>query len=349
MPPSVGTGTIHPMSFAWEQWPTERLLDIKLCDLGVRLEGTWLEPMTERVCQELEDRDLRLVPHFWLADEWFSPDGVPGVALPFYLSHRRLMRLERELMFEVEGGEKRECLRLLRHEVGHAIDHAFGLHRRRRYQRVFGRASTPYPEFYRPNPASRRFVQHLDGWYAQSHPSEDFAETFAVWLDPRSKWRARYEGWPALKKLELVEELMEEVSGVKPKNRDRSRPYSLSKLRHSLRTHYERKRAHYQAGYSEAFDRDLLRLFSDEAEHQRNPKAATFIRKHRREVRELVAKWTGEYEFTLDQVLKQMTGRCRELDLRIRGEEPRAVVDFAIMVAVHTVHSLHRGTEWHPM
>ena len=25
---------------------------------------------------------------------------------------------------------------------------------------------------------------HLDPWYAQSHPDEDFAETFAVWLTP---------------------------------------------------------------------------------------------------------------------------------------------------------------------
>ncbi|MEM1031958.1 MAG: putative zinc-binding metallopeptidase [Myxococcota bacterium] len=337
------------MGYAWEGCSSEELMDVRLCDLGLKLEGTWLEEITARVCGELHERGLRLTPHFWLADEWFSPDGVPGVALPFYLAHRRLIRLEREQMFEVEGGTRAECVRIVRHEVGHAVDHAFGVYRRRRYQSLFGKASTTYPDFYRPNPASRRYVQHLDGWYAQSHPSEDFAETFAVWLNPRSKWRRQYRGWPALKKLEYVDELMAELAGQKPRVRDRSRPYSLSKLRHTLRTHYDRKRDHYRAGYSEAYDRDLLKIFSDDEIDRHRPTAASFLRRRRSDIRELVAKWTGEYEFTLDQVLKQMLGRCRELKLRTREHNEDPIVDFAIMLAVHTVHSLHRGTEWHPL
>lgn len=336
------------MRFAWESWPTPRLLDLKLRDLGVGIEGTWLEELTDRVCSELADRDLQLVPHFWLADEWFSPDGVPGIALPFYLAHKRLMKLEREMMFSVEGGTRHSCMKLLRHELGHAVDHAYGLSRRRRFQELFGKPSTPYPEFYRPRPASKRFVQHLDGWYAQSHPSEDFAETFAVWLRS-SSWRRKYAGWPALHKLEYVEELMEEIAGTKPKNRDRSRPYSLPKLRHTLRTHYDRKRAHYQVGYSEAWDRDLLRLFSADPEHRHRPLASAFLRRHRRLIRERVAKWTGEYEFTLEQILNEMIGRASELRLRLRTDPDEAAVDFAVMLAVNTVHYLHRGTEWHPM
>ena len=132
---------VRSMRFAWEALTNDELLDVKLCDLGIKLEGTWLEEMVAKVCGELEERDLRLVPHFWLADEWFSPDGVPGVALPFYLAHKRLMRLEREQMFEVEGGTRKDCVRIIRHEVGHAVDHAFGLHRKRRYQQLFGKAS----------------------------------------------------------------------------------------------------------------------------------------------------------------------------------------------------------------
>lgn len=336
------------MRLVWESWPTKRLLDLRLCDLGVSLEGTWLEELTARVDQELADRDLRLVPHYWLADEWFSPDGVPGVALPFYLAHKRLMKLEREMMFSVEGGTRSSCMMLLRHEVGHAIDHAFKLSRRKRFQELFGKVSTPYPDFYRPRPSSKRFVQHLDGWYAQSHPSEDFAETFAVWLKS-SAWRRKYAGWPALQKLEYVDELMGEIAGTAPKVRDRSRPYSLPKLRHRLRTHYARKRAHYQVGYSEAWDRDLLRLFSADPEHQHRPLASSFLRKRRQIIRERVSKWTGEYEFTLDQILKEMIGRARELRLRLRTDDEQAAIDFAIMLAVNTVHYLHRGTEWHPM
>ena len=52
---------------------------------------------------------------------------------------------------------------------------------------------------------------NLANWYAQSHPIEDFAETFAVWLRPGSRWRSRYADWPALRKLEYVDALMQEV------------------------------------------------------------------------------------------------------------------------------------------
>jgi hypothetical protein len=257
------------------------------------------------------------------------------------------MRLERKMMFEVEGGTRGGCLKLLRHELGHAIDNAYSLYRRRSYQSVFGRARARYPTHYRPNPASKRFVQHLDGWYAQSHPAEDFAETFAVWLKPGSDWRNRYARWPAIKKLEYVDELMDKLAGERPRVKTRQRPYSLRTLRYSLREFYDHKRAYYEAGYSEAHDRDLFRLFSNEPRYLRRPTAAYFLRRHRRELRERVAHWTGEYEFALDQILKEMIGRCRELKLRLTTSETRAKSEFAILLAVHTVNYLHRGNEWH--
>ena len=122
------------------------------------------------------------------------------------MAHPRLMRLERNQMLEVEGGTKTWCMRILRHEAGHAIDTAYRLHRRKSYKSTFGNYSDPYPEYYRPKPRSKKFVMHLEPWYAQSHPAEDFAETFAVWLMPRSRWRKKYEGWTALKKVELVDD-----------------------------------------------------------------------------------------------------------------------------------------------
>src|SRR5256885_16453644 len=79
--------------------------------------------------------------------------------------------------------------RILRHEAGHALDNAYRLRRRKRWRAVFGPASLPYPARYRARPGSRRYVHHLGEWYAQAHPSEDFAETFAVWLTPKSGWR----------------------------------------------------------------------------------------------------------------------------------------------------------------
>lgn len=335
------------MRFPWERLATEDLLDVRISELGLRIEGTWLDELVDRVNEELDARDLVFRPHFWLADEWFSPDGVPGVAIPFYLAHSRLMRLERKMMFEVEGGTRGGALKLMRHELGHAIDNAYTLYRRRQYQAVFGRGRARYPKVYRPNPASRRFVQHLDGWYAQSHPAEDFAETFAVWLARGSDWKTRYAGWPALRKLEYLDALMGELAGQKPRVRSRQKPYSLATLRYNLRSFYEHKRAYYDIGYSEAHDRDLLRLFSNDPRFRRRPTAASFLRRHRAEIRERVARWTGEYAFTLDQILKQMIGRCRELKLRLSIAEARAKFEFAILLAVHTVHYLHRGKEWH--
>jgi hypothetical protein len=252
-------------------------------------------------------------------------------------------------MLEVEGGTREECVRLLRHEIGHAIQNAYALHRRRRWQRVFGKSSVPYPHVYRPNPASKRFVQHLDGWYAQSHPVEDFAETFAVWLRPRSDWRRRYRGWAAFKKLEFVDELMDEIADLRPPKRSRARPDEVSRLKKTLDEHYRDKRERYSVGYFDGYDRDLCRLFSAAPEHRRRPTAASFLRSHRREIRELVSRWTGEYQFTLDHVLKEMMGRCRELGLRAVGSERKLKLDFAIVLTVHTMTCLQRRHMWHEL
>ena len=245
-------------------------------------------------------------PHAWISNEWFSPDTTPGIAIPFYLAHPRLMRLERKMIIDVEGGTVPECMRILRHEAGHVIQHSYRLNRRRRWQELFGRSSTRYPAFYRPNPASKNYVQHLRLWYAQSHPDEDFAETFAVWLRPRSDWRKRYEGWPVLKKLEYVDELMEEIAGERPTLTHRHRIDPLSKLDQTLAEHYTQKQSLYAMPTTTIYDRDLRRIFSDEPRHHRAPAASTFLRHHRARIRRMVAKWTGEYQLTLDSVLDEM-------------------------------------------
>ena len=197
----------------WSTWPDERLLELRICQLGVTIEGSPIEARIADLQRELDARGLTFNPHFWLSAEWFSPDSVPGVAIPFYLAHPRLEKLERAQMLEVEGGTPEWCLKILRHEAGHAIDNAYKLRQRLRRQQIFGPSYMQYPEYYTPKPYSKSFVLHLDSWYAQSHPDEDFAETFAVWLNPQSDWRARYADWPALKKLEYMDSLMSEVAG----------------------------------------------------------------------------------------------------------------------------------------
>jgi hypothetical protein len=314
---------------------------VRLCDLGVRLEGTWLEGCVEELWLELEARRVDFHPHVWLSDEWFTPGGVPGFAIPFYLAHPRLMRLERRLMLEVEGGTREECLRILRHECGHALQHAYELQRRARWRELFGSASERYPKVYRPNPASRRYVQHLRLYYAQSHPVEDFAETFAVWLQPRHVWRRSYAGWPALRKLEYVDGLMDEIRQQRPRVRTRQQVDPLSRLRKTLREHYDEKRASYAIEFPDTYDRELLRVFSADPRHRGKERASAFLRRHRAEIRRTVSRWTGGYQFTLDQVLHEMIGRARELKLRAVGSERRLLLDSAGMLAVRTVHTLY--------
>ncbi len=330
----------------WRRYSDERLLTVRICDLGVRVEGTWLEEAVGELHDDLARRDVRLRPHAWLSHDWFSPDNVPGIAIPFYLAHPRLTRLERSQMLEVEGGSREDCLRILRHECGHAVQHAWQLHRRRRWQQVFGRASRRYPDFYRPNPASRAFVQHLRLYYAQSHPAEDFAETFAVWMQPRAIWRKRYDGWPALQKLEYVDELMQELTPLKPPVRTRSRIEPLNTIRMTLGEYYAHKREQYSAGQPDIYDRELRRLFSDDPANRHRELASTFLRRNRTEIRRLVSKWTGEYQFTLDQVLEDMIGRCRELRLRAAAPDRQLRVDFGMLLAVKTVHYLYSRRNW---
>jgi hypothetical protein len=328
----------------WAAWPDERLLDLRICQLGVTIEGSLLEARIAELATELQNRELAgFRPHFWLSDEWFTPDGVPGVAIPFYLAHPRLERLERAQMLEVEGGTPEWCMQILRHEAGHAIDNAYRLRLRRRRQQIFGPSYIAYPEYYTPKPYSKSFVLHLDSWYSQSHPDEDFAETFAVWLSPHSDWRVRYADWPALKKLEFMDALMRELSAKPMVVQTHKRVDPLPSIRKTLRAHYERKRRHYGLLHPDFYDRDLRRLFSDRPEHAANMKAARFIARARQDVRRMVASWTGEYQYTIDQVVEAMTKRANELNLRLKESEERTKLDFLVLLTVQTMNYLHSG------
>src|SRR5690606_3281043 len=182
---------------------------------------SWLAPLLKQVKEELKARGIAPFFHTWVAEEWFSPDGCPGIAIPYYLFLPSLIRLQKSYGLEVEGDTKAKALKLIRHEVGHAIENAWRLRRRKKRQQLFGLSSTPYPTIYRPSP-SESFVVHLGHDYAQSHPDEDWAETFAVWLSQSQQtWRRRYAGTQALEKLEYCNQIMNEIKGTRPLNSER--------------------------------------------------------------------------------------------------------------------------------
>ena len=331
-----------PLPPDWADLPDETLLDIRMCDLPIAIEGTLAEWIAQ-LRQELADRGLHVPLHLYLSDEWFTPDGATSIAVPFYMAHPRLHRLEETQMFEVEGGSYDWGMRILRHEAGHAIDNAYRLRLRRQRREVFGPPSTPYPEFYTPKPYSKSFVLHLDAWYAQSHPDEDFAETFAVWLTPDSEWRTRYAGWPALKKLEYMDSLMRSLRHASARVSECEEVEPLRKLRKTLRQHYRSKRRHYGMDHPDFYDRDLRRLFSDGPEYASNLTAAQFIGRVRRPVRRVVASWTGIYQYTIDQVLEEMIARSRELKLRLTTTEEQARQEFTVLLTVQAMNYLHSG------
>jgi hypothetical protein len=326
----------------WTPLSDEQLLAVRMCDLGLTIEGTTIEPRIARLNTELQARKLAC-PHYYLSDEWFTPDGVPGIAIPFYLAHPRLEKLELAQMLEVEGGDEESCLKILRHEAGHAIDNAYQLRRRPTRRRLFGNPHIDYPEYYLPKPYSKSFVQHLDHWYAQSHPDEDFAETFAVWLDPKSMWATRYAGWPAQRKLEYMDRLMRELAGARPKVKSRRLVDPLPRLKKTLAEHYRKKREHYGLDHPDFYDSDLRNLFSSAPEYARNASAARFVRKIRKEVRSTVASFTDSYRYTIDQLLEKIIERCREQNLRLTESEEESKIDFMVFLTVQTMNYLHGG------
>jgi hypothetical protein len=326
----------------WTKWLKKRLLDVRLRDLNLEIGGTVLEKRIQRLYRDLDGRHLDFHPYFWLSDDWFTPEGLTGIGIPFYLAHPRLVRLERHMIGEAEGSTENWCLKFLRHECGHAITHAFKLNRRRRWQKLFGLSSHSYPRFYRPNPYSKRHVQHLEYWYAQSHPDEDFAETFAVWLRPRSQWRKTYQGWPtALRKLEYVNSLMYEISDEKPIVRTRERVDTLRTLKKTLREHYARKVPRYAVEYSDSYDADLYRLFAQS--RGRREMASAFIRRNAPEINRLVTPWMSGRDYHVKLILKEIIGRCRELKLYVQGSDRRVKIDFAIVLCKHCMDSLYRN------
>ena len=193
----------------WADLDDDALLEKKISQLGLTLTDTPLQAMVQQLHDELTAKGLGLHPPCHVGDEWFVPVGIPAIFVPFFLTHDRLRRLEKAMMLEVEGESPEWFMRLMRHEAAHAYAYAYQLTRKKKWQRVFGLTSTDTtPDFYRPRPYSHSYVVHLDDWYAQSHPDEDFAETFAVWLTPGLDWRTRFKGWKALQKLEYLDELM---------------------------------------------------------------------------------------------------------------------------------------------
>lgn len=319
----------------WASLTDGKLLERRISKLGLRLEDTALEPLIRQLYDELSAHGLVFHPPCHIGDEWFVPVGVPAIFVPFFLVNDRLRSLERAMMLEVEGWNKEWFMKLIRHEAAHAYSYAYRLPKKKKWQQHFGHTSRDQtPDFYHPQPFSRSYVVNLDDWYAQSHPDEDFAETFAVWLTPDFDWRARYAGWKALEKLEYVDELMRSLAGKPPVHAPKYRAADYDCLNLKLKTYYARKRKLYEDTYPDFYDADLRQLFSAPAGPGRIT-AAAYLRRRRRRLLNSVCQWTNEKKFRVNKLLARLIDRCEKLDLGVHNDDPQQ--DFRVTSFVTTL------------
>ncbi len=328
----------------WAALSDDVLLQRRIAQLGLRLEGSPLQPLVERLYDELSRKGLSFHPPCYLGDEWFVPVGLPIIFIPFFLVHERLRELERAIILEVEGETPEWFMRLIRHEAGHAYAYAYQLFRKRKWQLTFGRSSNEEtPSFYRPRPYSRSFVVHLDDWYAQSHPDEDFAETFAVWLTPGLDWRKQYAGWKALQKLEYVDELMRSLAGKPPPPLPACRVAEHDCLGVKLKTYYARKRKAYEHSFPDFYDNDLRQLFDGSGEAAGRVTASEYLRRHRQQLTNAVCQWTNENRYRVDQLLARLIARCDTLGLHIKAYDPRQNLHVAAYITTLVMNHLFTG------
>jgi hypothetical protein len=309
-------------------WEGERhaLLAQRISDIGLEIRGSLLEQLVDQLYQELAAKGLDFKPPVYLSDQWGCPDGTPLIGVPFYLADARLSRIEEDYSAAVEGAE--ESMRYLRHEAGHAFNYAYRLYDRPDWRKMFGPYSRPYRERYRADPFSREFVRHILGWYAQKHPDEDFAETFAVWLTPGLDWRRAYEGWGALRKLEYVDKVMKQIAHKVPKVPEPS-PDDLpvTAMQYTVAEHYADSAEAIPIRDPRIFDGDLRTIFVSDAQAPEAAAAADFIARHKREIVTRIAYWTGENAGVVRQFVEFLADRASQLRLRLGGLEASTLIE----------------------
>ncbi|MCZ7592974.1 MAG: hypothetical protein M5U15_12930 [Kiritimatiellae bacterium] len=270
----------------------------------------------------MKARNLAFMPPCHIGDEWFVPVGIPAIFIPFFLVNNRLRRLERKMILEVEGETQEWFMKLIRHEAAHAYSYAYRLQRKKKWQQTFGLASQKDTGFYRPRPYSHSFVLHLDDWYAQAHPDEDFAETFAVWLTPDLDWRTRYKGWRALRKLEYMDELMATLANTPPVHQPAYKEEDYHCLDIKLSDYYAAKHKLYEDTYPDFYDADLRLLFAGDAAAPGALRASAYLRRYRRALVNHVCQWTNERKYRVNELLMRLIRRCDDLKLFARADDP---------------------------
>ena len=320
----------------------------KLSDLGLTIEGTVLEPIIAEFLREVGERQIGVTPHCYLSTEWGVPFPSISIGIPFYLAHPDLVALHGERIGHVEGVGPSDILRYLRHEMGHVVNYAYRLYEDEEWVKTFGSMTQPYVEDYRPSPFSRRYVRHLPGWYAQKHPDEDWAETFAVWMAPGDRWREEYKEWPtALAKLEYCDRLMKVLRSREPAVTSEDPDEHVATLPYTAEDFY-RETQHEAEEFPHGLDGSIRSIFEDlnQPEHittaPRVP-AGDLIRRHQVQLAADIFRWTGHFPERTHALLRHLGERATALEqVYPQDRETEAAIALTTLVtALAMNHVLH--------
>ena len=321
----------------------QEILSKPIRDLGLKLEGSPIERFVQQLYRELDVKGLyKFRPLCYLTDEWGCPSGEPVIGIPFYLANPDLAQLEREIN-DLE--DAREIMMYMRHEAGHAFNYAYQLYKTAEWREVFGPFRRAYRDTYRPVPFSRKYVRHMAGWYAQKHPDEDFAETFAVWLTPRSNWRKRYRGWGAMAKLQYMDQVAKKFGDVEPLRRRGRTDITVDEMESTVGEFY-RLTVQEEIPLEElALDADLTDIFNVSRKKQKGVRPADeLVRQHRKPIVDKVAYWSGVQRPVIKRLVEAICNRIGELDLRADVKrEPEHLTEFTVYTTALAMNYLTRG------
>jgi len=324
---------------AFEKAPPEvqEILTKPIRDLGLKLEGSPIERFVHQLYRELERKGLRKFrPLCYLTDEWGCPSGEPVIGIPFYLANPKLARLEKE-MNDLEDAH--EIMMYMRHEAGHAFNYAYEMYKTREWRDLFGPFRRAYRDDYRPVPFSRRFVRHIEGWYAQKHPDEDFAETFAVWLTPRSNWRRKYRGWGARAKLRYVDRMARKYRDVDPIRPQGHTDITVEEMETTVADFYQELAELEPAPEALALGTDLEDIFVSRRRRKGVRPAVDLMKENRKTIIDKVAYWTGVQRPLVKKLVESIETRAGELklfaDTRREREHLTEVTVYATALAMN--------------
>ncbi|MCU1284658.1 MAG: hypothetical protein JWO13_1008 [Acidobacteriales bacterium] len=321
----------------------KELLSKPIRDLGLKIEGSSVERFVHQLYRELEKKGLKKFrPLVYLSDEWGCPSEEPVIGIPFYLADPKLQKLERE-MNDLE--DSRQIMMYMRHEAGHAFNYAYQLYKTPEWHELFGSFRKPYRENYKPIPFSRRFVRHMEGWYAQKHPDEDFAETFAVWMTPRSNWRKRYEGWGAMQKLKYMERISKKFGGADPLRPQGNTDLTVEEMDDTVEQFYENHTVTPRDGDELLLDNDLKDIFNVSSRKRKGVRPAVdFLRENRKVITDKLTYWTGVQRPLIKNLLEAIEKRLTELGLKAQVDcEKQYLTELTVFCTAMAMNYLSRG------